>query len=108
MPSAATASSTHAPCGTQANWSGIVGGDQRWCQRWQKDVALPAIFAGGSVGRPSLGPLVKTPLENEESPVANTRSAAKMMRVAERRRLRNQSVKSAVKTFVRKAQLGVT
>ena len=29
------------------------------------------------------------------------------MRVAERRRLRNRSVKSAVKTFVRKAELGI-
>ena len=37
----------------------------------------------------------------------NTRSAEKQMRVAERRRLRNRSVKSAVKTFVRKAELGI-
>jgi small subunit ribosomal protein S20 len=40
--------------------------------------------------------------------VPNTRSAAKMMRVAERRRLRNRSVKSAVKTFIRKAEQGVS
>ncbi len=38
----------------------------------------------------------------------NTRSAAKMMRVAERRRQRNRTIKSAVKTFVRKAERGVT
>ena len=37
----------------------------------------------------------------------NTRSAEKMMRVAERRRLRNRSVKSAVKTFIRKAEQGI-
>jgi small subunit ribosomal protein S20 len=36
--------------------------------------------------------------------VPNTRSAAKQMRVAERRRLRNRMVKSAVKTFIRKAE----
>ncbi len=34
----------------------------------------------------------------------NTRSAAKQMRVAERRRIRNRTVKSAVKTFIRKAE----
>ena len=34
----------------------------------------------------------------------NTRSAAKQMRVAERRRVRNRIVKSAVKTFIRKAE----
>ena len=34
----------------------------------------------------------------------NTRSAAKQMRVAERRRIRNCTVKSAVKTFIRKAE----
>lgn len=38
----------------------------------------------------------------------NTRSAAKQMRVAERRRLRNRAVKSSVKTFVRKAERGIT
>ena len=37
----------------------------------------------------------------------NTRSAEKQMRVAERRRLRNRSVKSAVKTSVRKAERGI-
>jgi len=36
--------------------------------------------------------------------VPNTRSAAKQMRVAERRRVRNRIVKSAVKTYVRKAE----
>jgi small subunit ribosomal protein S20 len=40
--------------------------------------------------------------------VANTRSAEKMIRVAERRRLRNRSVKSAVKTFIRKAEREIT
>jgi len=39
--------------------------------------------------------------------VANTRSAEKMIRVAERRRLRNRSIKSAVKTYVRKAERGI-
>ena len=34
----------------------------------------------------------------------NTRSAAKQMRVAERRRVRNRIVKSSVKTFIRKAE----
>ena len=34
----------------------------------------------------------------------NTKSAAKQMRVQERRRLRNQSVRSATRTFVRKAE----
>lgn len=38
----------------------------------------------------------------------NTRSAQKMMRVAERRRLRNRIVKSSVKTFIRKAEHGIT
>ena len=37
----------------------------------------------------------------------NTRSAEKMMRVAERRRLRNRSIKSAVKTFIRKAERSI-
>jgi small subunit ribosomal protein S20 len=40
--------------------------------------------------------------------VANTRSAEKMIRVAERRRVRNRSIKSAVKTFIRKAERGIT
>ena len=39
--------------------------------------------------------------------MANTRSAEKMIRVAERRRLRNRTVKSAVKTFIRKAERGI-
>src|SRR3954447_15223429 len=39
--------------------------------------------------------------------VANTRSAEKMIRVAERRRLRNRSIKSAVKTYIRKAERGI-
>jgi small subunit ribosomal protein S20 len=39
--------------------------------------------------------------------VANTRSAEKMIKVAERRRLRNRTVKSAVRTFVRKAERGI-
>ncbi|MFN8521892.1 MAG: 30S ribosomal protein S20 [Chloroflexota bacterium] len=38
----------------------------------------------------------------------NIRSAEKMMRVAERRRLRNRATKSAVKTFIRKAERGIT
>ncbi len=36
--------------------------------------------------------------------VPNTRSAAKQMRVAERRRIRNRIVTSSVKTFIRKAE----
>jgi small subunit ribosomal protein S20 len=39
--------------------------------------------------------------------VANTRSAEKMIRAAERRRVRNRSIKSAVKTYVRKAERGI-
>jgi small subunit ribosomal protein S20 len=39
--------------------------------------------------------------------VANTRSAEKNIRVAERRRLRNRAVKSATRTFVRKAEQGI-
>jgi small subunit ribosomal protein S20 len=31
-----------------------------------------------------------------------------MIRVAERRRVRNRSIKSAVKTFIRKAERGIT
>jgi small subunit ribosomal protein S20 len=37
----------------------------------------------------------------------NTKSAAKQMRVQERRRLRNQSIRSATRTFVRKAERAV-
>ncbi len=37
----------------------------------------------------------------------NTRSAIKMARVAERRRLRNKAVRSSVRTFVRKAERAV-
>ena len=40
--------------------------------------------------------------------MANTRSAEKMIRAAERRRVRNRSIKSAVKTYVRKAERGIT
>lgn len=36
--------------------------------------------------------------------MANTKSARKRMRQNERRRLRNQSYKSAMRTFVRKAE----
>lgn len=39
--------------------------------------------------------------------MANTRSAEKMIRAAERRRVRNRSIKSAVKTYVRKAERGI-
>jgi small subunit ribosomal protein S20 len=39
--------------------------------------------------------------------VANTRSAEKMIRAAERRRVRNRAIKSAVKTFIRKAERGI-
>jgi len=38
----------------------------------------------------------------------NTRSAAKALRVSERRNLRNRSTKSAVKTFIRKAEQEIT
>lgn len=37
----------------------------------------------------------------------NTRSAEKQMRVAERRRTRNRAVKSAVKTFIHKAEQSI-
>ncbi len=37
----------------------------------------------------------------------NTRSAAKQMRVQERRRLRNQSVRSATRTYVKKAEVAI-
>lgn len=36
--------------------------------------------------------------------LANTKSALKMIRVAERRRQRNRSVRSAVKTYISKAE----
>jgi small subunit ribosomal protein S20 len=39
--------------------------------------------------------------------VANSKSAAKSFRVSERRRLRNQSYKSATRTLVRKAQQAI-
>ena len=38
----------------------------------------------------------------------NTKSAIKMVRVAERRRVRNKAVRSAVKTYVRKAERSIT
>ncbi len=38
----------------------------------------------------------------------NTKSAIKMVRVAERRRLRNQSIRSSVRTYVRKAERAIT
>ncbi|HEY7064024.1 MAG TPA: 30S ribosomal protein S20 [Chloroflexota bacterium] len=37
----------------------------------------------------------------------NTKSAIKMMRVAERRRVRNKAVRSSVRTFVRKAEQAI-
>ena len=40
--------------------------------------------------------------------MANTRSAEKMIRVAERRRVQNRAVKSAVKTFIRKAERSIS
>ena len=39
--------------------------------------------------------------------MANTKSAEKMIKVAEKKRIRNRGVKSAVKTFVRKAERGI-
>jgi small subunit ribosomal protein S20 len=44
----------------------------------------------------------------EETAVPNTKSAKKMVRVAERRRLRNQAARSSVRTYVRKAEQAVT
>ena len=38
----------------------------------------------------------------------NTKSAAKALRVQERRRLRNKSVRSATRTFLKKAQTAIT
>lgn len=40
----------------------------------------------------------------QEARLPNTKSAAKAMRQSERRRLRNQAVKSAARTYVRKAR----
>lgn len=40
--------------------------------------------------------------------MANTKSALKMIRVAERRRQRNRPVRSALKTFVAKAARAIT
>ncbi len=37
----------------------------------------------------------------------NTKSAIKMVRVAERRRLRNRAVRSSVRTYVRKAERAI-
>ena len=37
----------------------------------------------------------------------NTKSAKKMVRVAERRRLRNRPIRSSVKTFIRKAERAI-
>ena len=39
--------------------------------------------------------------------MANTKSAAKQVRVQERRRLRNQAVRSSTRTYVRKAQAAI-
>ena len=39
--------------------------------------------------------------------MANTKSALKMIRVAERRRARNAPVRSRVKTFIKKARLDI-
>lgn len=39
--------------------------------------------------------------------MANTASAKKMIRVSERRRLRNQSIRSSVRTYVKKAQVAL-
>ena len=38
----------------------------------------------------------------------NTKSAEKQMRVQERRRLRNKSVKSATRTYVKRAEVEIT
>ena len=43
----------------------------------------------------------------KESFVANTASAKKMIRVAERRRVRNMAVRTAVRTYVKKARLAI-
>lgn len=43
----------------------------------------------------------------EEAQLPNTKSAAKAARQSERRRRRNQPVKSAAKTYVRKARLAI-
>ena len=39
--------------------------------------------------------------------MANTRSAEKNIRAAERRRVRNRSINSAVNTYIRKAERGI-
>ena len=38
----------------------------------------------------------------------NKKSAAKALRVSERRRLRNKAVRSATRTFMKKAQVAIT
>ena len=40
--------------------------------------------------------------------MANTRSAQKHMRADERKRIRNQKVRSKVKTMIKKAELSIT
>lgn len=40
--------------------------------------------------------------------MANTKSALKAMRVAEKRRVRNRSLRSRMRTFVKRAQAAVT
>jgi small subunit ribosomal protein S20 len=39
--------------------------------------------------------------------VANTKSARRMIRVAERRRQRNRAIKSAVRTYIKKAEQAI-
>jgi small subunit ribosomal protein S20 len=39
--------------------------------------------------------------------VPNTKSAKKMVRVAERRRLRNRPIRSSVRTYIRKAERAI-
>jgi small subunit ribosomal protein S20 len=39
--------------------------------------------------------------------VANTKSAEKMIKVAEKKRLRNRAIKSAVRTYIRKAERSI-
>jgi len=40
--------------------------------------------------------------------VPNTKSAKKMVRVAERRRLRNRPIRSSVRTYIRKAERAIS
>jgi small subunit ribosomal protein S20 len=49
----------------------------------------------------------RSPSAREEAHLPNTKSAAKAARQAERRRRRNQPIRTAAKTYVRKARTAI-